>query len=210
MDDRLLLFPWFFGIFYSSIPLFWFAIHPLARRWSRMRRSPYIILLPVWAFVTGALGLATWPWHSLQLYSPFHARWWMIAAIVAAGILFSIGGRIYARIGMDFGLRNFSGANELRPQEHEQKVVITGLHGRMRHPIYFAHLAMMAGWAVLSGLLLNFVLLAIATFCSFPLMIWMEERELEKRFGKSYREYKSNVPVIPRFFQVHKYEKSTG
>jgi protein-S-isoprenylcysteine O-methyltransferase Ste14 len=27
-------------------------------------------------------------------------------------------------------------------------------------------------------------------------MIWIEERELEKRFGQSFREYKARVPLI--------------
>jgi hypothetical protein len=29
------------------------------------------------------------------------------------------------------------------------------------------------------------------------LMIWLEERELEKRFGQSFREYKARVPIFP-------------
>ena len=32
---------------------------------------------------------------------------------------------------------------------------------------------------------------------TYPLMIALEERELEKRFGESYREYKTSVPLFP-------------
>ena len=53
---ELLLVSWMIGIIYSSIPLFWFVIHPLVQRWRRMRRSPYRILLPLW-FVIMACGL---------------------------------------------------------------------------------------------------------------------------------------------------------
>jgi protein-S-isoprenylcysteine O-methyltransferase Ste14 len=67
----------------------------------------------------------------------------------------------------------------------------------MRHPIYIAHLTMMAAWTLTSGLAVDFALLAISVLVTFPLMIWMEERELEKRFGQSYRDYKKSVPVIP-------------
>jgi protein-S-isoprenylcysteine O-methyltransferase Ste14 len=28
-------------------------------------------------------------------------------------------------------------------------------------------------------------------------MVYMEERELEERFGESFREYKSRVPLVP-------------
>ena len=48
-----------------------------------------------------------------------------------------------------------------------------------------------------SGLVVNFVLLAISLIVTYPLMITLEERELEKRFGDSYREYKTSVPLFP-------------
>jgi protein-S-isoprenylcysteine O-methyltransferase Ste14 len=89
----------------------------------------------------------------------------------------------------------------LRPQEHAQELVTTGLHARMRHPIYVAHLLNLAGWSVGSGLLVSFVLLAISAFLTFPLMVWIEEHEMEKRFGQSFREYKARVPLIPLPFQ---------
>ncbi|HEY6248551.1 MAG TPA: hypothetical protein VI685_01245 [Candidatus Angelobacter sp.] len=55
MGEKLLLISWFVGIFYSSIPLFWFFIHPIVRRWRKMQRSPLLenfILLAVSLFVT--------------------------------------------------------------------------------------------------------------------------------------------------------------
>ena len=71
----------------------------------------------------------------------------------------------------------------------------------MRHPIYIAHLLNLAGWSVGSGLVVSFVLLAISALVTFPLMIWIEEHELEKRFGQRFREYKARVPLIPLPFQ---------
>jgi protein-S-isoprenylcysteine O-methyltransferase Ste14 len=43
--------------------------------------------------------------------------------------------------------------------------------------------------------------LAISALLTFPLMVWMEERELEKRFGQSFLEYKARVPLVPLPFQ---------
>jgi protein-S-isoprenylcysteine O-methyltransferase Ste14 len=196
MGELLLLTAWAVGIFYSSIPLFWFVIHPLAARWQGMARSPYRILLPLWAVMIGALGAATWPWHALRLYSTF---WTWLPAI----LFFVIGAGVYRRIRADFGIHNFSGESELRPQEHEQALVTTGLHTRMRHPIYFAHLSMFTAWTIGTGLLINFVLLAVNVLLTFPLMIWLEEKELEKRFGQSFLEYKARVSLIPFFVTSH-------
>jgi len=184
---------WLVSILYSSIPLFWFAIHPFAGRWRRMQHSPYLWLLPLWIVVIFVLAWITWPWHGKQLYSSV----WMHAPSV---ILFAVGLRIYRRVASEFGARKLRGEAELRPVEHEQRLVTTGLHARMRHPIYFAHLCNLAGCAVGSGLLVSFVLLAISTFITFPLMIWLEERELEKRFGQEFHDYKRTVPLIPRNF----------
>jgi protein-S-isoprenylcysteine O-methyltransferase Ste14 len=88
----------------------------------------------------------------------------------------------------------------LRPQEHAQELVTTGLHSRMRHPIYMAHLTNFFGWTIGSGLLVSYVLLAISLLFAFPLMIWLEERELETRFGFEFREYKRRVPLILKSF----------
>lgn len=193
MEAKLLLIPWLASVLYGSIPLFWVIIHPFAGRWRRMRRSPYLLLLPLWVVIIVALAWISWPWRGQRVYST-PLMW------APALVLFTLGLRTYSKIFSEFGPRNLSGEAELRPAEHEQRLVTTGLHAPMRHPIYFAHLANLAGWAVGSGLLISFVLLAISAFLTFPLMIWLEERELEKRFGQSFRDYRRTVPLIPRNF----------
>jgi protein-S-isoprenylcysteine O-methyltransferase Ste14 len=193
MEAKLLHIPWMVSVLYSSIPLFWFAIHPFADFWRKMNRSPYLLLLPIWAAIISVLVWATWPWHSERLYSSL----WMW---VPAALLMFFGLKTYRGIRSGFGLRKLSGEAELRPQEHEQQLVTTGLHARMRHPIYVAHLLNLAGWSVGSGLLVSFVLLAVSGLGTFPLMIWIEERELEKRFGASYHQYREKVPLIPNVF----------
>lgn len=192
MEAKLLLIPWMAAVIYSSVPLFWFAIHPFAERWRKMNRSPYRALLPLWMLIIAGIGWCTWPWHSQQIYSTF---WAWIPALV----LFFLGFRVYRRISSDFGTHKFSGEAELRPGEHPQQLVTTGLHTRLRHPIYFAHLCNLAGWAVGSGLMMDYVLLALNILVTFPVMIYMEEHELEVRFGEAFREYKHRVPLIPGF-----------
>jgi len=189
MEAKLLLIPWLVGVVYSSIPLFWFAIHPFAARWRRMKRSPYLALLPIWAVIIIAEAAITWRWSSARFYSTP----WMW---VPAAFLFAVGLRTYRRISAEFGGHKLSGEAELRPAEHEQTLVTTGLHAAMRHPIYLAHLANLAAWTVGSGLAVNFVLLAVSLLVTFPLMMAMEERELVVRFGDEYREYQSRVPAL--------------
>jgi protein-S-isoprenylcysteine O-methyltransferase Ste14 len=193
MEAKLLLIPWMASVLYSSVPLFWFVVHPFAGSWRKMGRSPYRIVLPVWAALILLLGWITWPWHAVQLYSSP----WMWAP---AAFLLILGLSLYVRAGSSFSAHKLSGEAELRPQEHAQELVTTGLHSRMRHPIYVAHLTNFLGWTIGSGLLVSYVLLAISILFAFPLMIWLEERELEARFGFEFREYKRRVPLIPKSF----------
>jgi len=161
-----------------------------------MGRSPYRLLLPTWAVLIFLLGWITWPGRAVPLYS---APWmWAPAAF-----LLLVGGSIYVRVGSSFGAHKLSGEAELRPAEHEQELVTTGLHSRMRHPIYVAHLVNLAGWTIGSGLIVSYVLLTISLLVTFPLMIQLEERELEERFGSSYREYQQRVPLLPGIFLRH-------
>jgi protein-S-isoprenylcysteine O-methyltransferase Ste14 len=118
----------------------------------------------------------------------------------AALPLLLFGFKTYTGIRSGFGMHKLSGEVELRPHEHPQELITTGLHARMRHPIYAAHLLNLAGWAIGSGLLVGFVLLAASLAITFPLMILLEERELAERFGASYRAYQRNVPLLPNYF----------
>jgi protein-S-isoprenylcysteine O-methyltransferase Ste14 len=190
MEAKLLLIPWMASVLYSSIPLFWFVIHPFAGSWRRMGRSPYRVVLPVWAALILLLSWITWPGRML----PFYSSPWMW---VPAAFLLLAGASIYVRVGSSFGAHKLSGEAELRPDEHKQELVTTGLHSRMRHPIYVAHLVNLAGWALGSGLIVSYFLLAISLLVTFPLMIQLEERELMERFGPSYREYQQQVPLLP-------------
>ncbi len=71
------------------------------------------------------------------------------------------------------------------------------MYAHVRHPIYLAHFCTLLACTVGSGLLVNYCLLASAVLTGTA-MIAMEERELEKRFGEEFCEYrKSTSGIIP-------------
>ena len=179
---------WVFGIIYATIPAFWMAVHPFAAYWRARKRNPFSILLLMWASII-LVGVAiTRPWHNQQLYStPFV---WIPAALLFACALF-----IYRRSGRIFGLKNFIGRTELASQTQGQTLVTSGIHARLRHPIYLGHLLMLTSWTLGSGLVVMVALLAFAVITG-ALMIRMEDAELEARFGDQFRAYKKRVPAI--------------
>ena len=183
---------WVGAMIYAAVPVFWFLLHPLVDFWRRQKRSPYWVLVPA-QVATIALGLLlTWPWHRVTLYdTPY--TW--IATVPFIGFAMFIFHRVHPHLTG----QQITGRNELAPERFEQRLVTAGPHGRIRHPLYAAHFLMLVGWTVGSGLLVCYAMVGFSLVAG-TLMITLEERELERRFGDPYREYKRRVPaIIPRF-----------
>jgi len=99
-------------------------------------------------------------------------------------------------IGETFQRKATRGFPELMPGVHEQRLITTGIHCRIRHPVYLAHLCEMLAWSIGTGLAICYFLTVFALL-SGAVMIRFEDKELEKRFG--FRRYDSSVPaVFPR------------
>src|SRR5205823_10008401 len=187
MYRALLTAAWLLCCIYATIPCFWFAAHPFAEKWRARRRSPYVLLVPAWALIIAAVALISWPWHLLRFYST-------ALAWIAALPLFAIGVYLYRRAGERFTHAQLIGRPELEPSR-EGGLITTGIRSRVRHPVYLAHVCELLAWAVGTGLVVIYALLVFAIVTGAA-MILMEERELERRFGNDYRDYKRRVPAI--------------
>lgn len=180
---------WLVGVVYASIPPFWLLIHPFAERWRQAKTDARAILGFTWLGVILLLAAITFPWREVRLYAtPYSWLAWLVLAALAVSI--------YRRIG-SFGFDRVIGRTELKP-DLEQRLVTTGMHCRVRHPIYLGHLLMLAAWTVGSGLLVLYALWAMAVVFGV-FLIRTEDAELERRFGDEFRDYKRRVPaLLPR------------
>lgn len=181
---------WLIAIVYATIPTYWMAVHPFARFWQSRRGKVMPFLGLIW--------LALWIIAGLATASYRHQRLWPAWSWIIWVVLFLLGARLYRRLG-HFDRAKLLGQAEVRPAEHEQKLVTTGLHSRVRHPIYLAHLVMLTAWTIGAGTVALVALWCFAVVTGV-FLITFEDRELEARFGEDYRDYKRRVPaVIPRF-----------
>jgi protein-S-isoprenylcysteine O-methyltransferase Ste14 len=177
---------------YGTIPLFWLVLHPFIERWRKRGRRAYALILPVWGFFIAIAFLVLWPFRFVHFYTNWFA--WGPAAM-----LFLLGFTIYSAAFKSFDRVQVSGLAELEPGRHRQELVTTGIRSRVRHPIYLGHLCEILGWCLGTGLIALCALAAFAVVTGW-VMIEIEDRELEARFGESYRRYRGEVPaVIPRF-----------
>jgi protein-S-isoprenylcysteine O-methyltransferase Ste14 len=176
---------------YCTIPLFWLVVHPFIERWRRHGRRAYARILPIWALFIAVALVLLWPFRQEHFY-----RNWF--AWIPGLSLFWIGFSIYAAAFRCFERSQVSGLAELEPEEHRQVLVTSGIRAWVRHPIYLGHLCEILGWCVGTGLSALFALAAIA-IATGAVMIRIEDRELEARFGDAYRAYRKAVPaVMPR------------
>ncbi|HTR67712.1 MAG TPA: isoprenylcysteine carboxylmethyltransferase family protein [Terriglobales bacterium] len=184
---------WLACVVYSTIPAFWLMIHSRAASWRR-RSSPYRILVPAWVVMWIVLGAITAPWRNLVLYS---SPWSWIPAVA----LFAAGFWVYFQARRQFSLRQLGGLPEIVPRHPEQRLVISGIRSRVRHPVYLGHLCELLAWSVGTGLAVCYLLTVLA-LATGAVMIRHEEAELEQRFGEEYREYRKKVPsLLPRVVQ---------
>jgi protein-S-isoprenylcysteine O-methyltransferase Ste14 len=182
---------WLACVIYSTIPLFWLTIHPFAHRWRQNSRSPYRMLGPIWIAAWIVLGTATSPWRELLLYS---SGW----SWIAAALLFAAGIFLYIRSGAHFSWSQLAGLPEISSGNHSQRLVMTGIRARVRHPIYLAHLCELLAWSVGTGLVVCWMLTAFAIVTG-AVMIRMEDAELVERFGEEFMAYRLSVPaILPR------------
>jgi protein-S-isoprenylcysteine O-methyltransferase Ste14 len=190
VEQTLRTIGWIACVIYSTIPSFWLLIHPRVEYWRSRRRSPYRILLPAWIAIWLLLAVVTVHWRDLTLY---HRTWCWIPAAA----LFSTGLVLYKLSGIGFSPAQLGGLPEVLPG-HRQQLVTTGIRARVRHPVYLAHLCEMLAWSIGTGLAVCCVLTAFAIITG-AVMIKMEDKELENRFGEEYRRYRLKVPaVLPR------------
>jgi protein-S-isoprenylcysteine O-methyltransferase Ste14 len=182
---------WITCIVYSTIPAFWLLIHPRAELWRARRASPYKILVPTWMFMWVALAVATDRWRSFVLYK-LSSTW------IPATLLFCTGLLLYKLSHQQFTLAQLGGLPEVLRDATRQCLVTTGIRSHVRHPVYLAHLCGMLAWSTGTGLAVCWALTAFAILTG-GIMIKMEDKELERRFGEEYRTYRSTVPaVLPR------------
>jgi protein-S-isoprenylcysteine O-methyltransferase Ste14 len=182
---------WLACVVYSTIPSFWFMVHPRAERWRSRGGSPFRVLVPAWITMWIGMTCLTGPWRRVRIYS---TPWSWVPAVC----LFTLGIYLYLQAGAHFSWAQLGGLPEVLPNHREQRLVTTGIRSRVRHPVYLAHLCEMLAWSIGTGLLVCWLLTAFAV-ATGAVMIQMEDAELEKRFGDEFASYRRRVgAVLPR------------
>lgn len=156
------------------------AARPGISRWYRLGYSLLSTLLLLWVAVA---------YLQADIEAPYLvAPVWLM--VMAWGLV--VGGALLSMLAvMRFGAAGFLG---LAP-ERRTGLVRSGMHARMRHPIYTGIIGALAGWVLLHTTPATLVVVGILALY-LPIGIHLEERKLIAAFGEEYRRYRREVPAL--------------
>jgi protein-S-isoprenylcysteine O-methyltransferase Ste14 len=127
-----------------------------------------------------------------QKYLPSHG------ALAWLGIFcFVTGATIYFRCAWEFAVRGLGTPAPIAPTKF---LVVSGLHGYVRNPMYIGVLLVILGQAALFRAARLVAYGGLCILLAYLFVVLYEEPTLRKQFGESYEEYRRTVPRwIPRF-----------
>lgn len=87
------------------------------------------------------------------------------------------------------------------PINPPKSLVVKGLYAYIRNPMVLGNIVILFGVGILlSSFSLIFIFAPLFILLNFFYLKTIEEREMEKKFGQEYLEYKKEVPMfLPRF-----------
>ncbi len=117
-----------------------------------------------------------------------------------AGMIIATYGVIVVRRAFKaFSIRNFLGVNF---SEHTatEPLRTEGLLGHIRHPLYAGTLLIFTGFWLFSPTIANAIMVGVI-FVYVLIGIQLEEKKLLEIYGKQYKIYKTQVPMLIPFFK---------
>lgn len=187
---------------WPAVPMFLIELHFAINFWRRLGIWTYGIILLEWLPVAFVLTLFQEPITRYQIgFEP--------AFLVLGAILIALGLALHTWTAKLIGLKATIGYAELKPgkSSKEQTLVMSGPFSVVRHPSYWAHGAIIAGFFLITGIIALGVIALIDLTINYFVTTNLEDHELVERFGAQYKEYQRRVPkffpkVIPKRIAV--------
>ncbi len=177
-------------IFWPIIPLFWIPIHLLTGLFRKLGLVTLVFPISIWlpmAYYLYSIKGLLFSWRFPM--PPFLGYLGWILFFI--GLILHLLTGVYLRFGL-IGLPEVS-------EKTKMHLVKKGPFALARHPTYLAHTMIFVGAFLVSGVLTVALVAVLDLLAVHLVIIPLEERELQKRFGGEYLEYMKRVPkFFPR------------
>jgi protein-S-isoprenylcysteine O-methyltransferase Ste14 len=169
-----------------AIFTYWFLLHTLLPVWRRLGGTASLVLLWL-CFVAAAVLVSLWRGAILWNDYGFNPLCTSVGVICLAGAaVFRL------QIERFFPWRAQVGLPEIDPAQHGQKLVTEGPYAHTRNPRYIQIFLALIGWAFLANYAAGY-LFALIWAPLAAVIVFFEERELSRRFGPEYENYRERV-----------------
>jgi protein-S-isoprenylcysteine O-methyltransferase Ste14 len=172
--------------------VWWYVVHPFVDFWRRFGAKRAL-----WVNIVIALAMAGGLWLVRRtLVGRDLGTHWVLAALGIAFIALALVMGLFRR--KQLPTKILSGLPELEPGGRGGRLLTEGVYARVRHPRYLEIVAAVFGYAALANYSGGWIV-ALAVLPALHLVVLLEERELERRFGAEYEAYRARVPrYLPR------------
>ena len=174
---------------YPIIPLFLIQLHFGINFWRRLGIWTYVIIFLEWL----PIGILLYAIQGPLLY---YQTTLGLPSLALGVVLILLGVALHGWTMKLIGLKATIGYTELKPdiQTNKQQLITSGPFAVVRHPSYWAHIAIDVGLYLITGIVVIGLIAIIDLAIIYFVVINLEDRELVSRFGESYREYQRRVP----------------
>lgn len=175
-------------IFYLDlpIPIYWFILHPFTNFWRRNIRAAFWFA-GLFAWIVCAIFITIFRHQLVGKSTP------SLFAALAGSLLIATDFILLFYSGKYLGAKKLVGHAEL---SGKSELTTSGLYKYVRHPRYTGMILAILGACILTNT--KFVWLVASVWLACVLLsIFLEEREMQRRFGAAYKSYSENTP---RFF----------
>jgi protein-S-isoprenylcysteine O-methyltransferase Ste14 len=165
------------------VPLYWFMVHPSARIFRRYGRAALIGA----ALLAGGVGAA---FVMMLVRRGVIAPTASLPRALTGCLLIVAELCIFRRATRELGYRRLTGLSEIGGGG---EILETGIYSRLRNPRYAGSFLAVLGACLIAGTRWTWLIAAAWTAMMFGVIL-LEEREMSRRFGSAYEDYRRRVP----------------
>ncbi len=178
-------------VFYLDlpVPIYWFILHPFTNFWRRNIRDAFWFA-GLFAWIAGAIFITIYRNQLLTENIPSPLTAFASSMLIAADFILLFYSGKYLGPKKLVGHAELSGKSEL---------TTTGLYKYVRHPRYTGMISAILGACMIAQTKFAWIVGAVWLVCVLT-SIFLEEREMRRRFGAAYDDYSRGTPrFLPRF-----------